>query len=152
MIAISTSLITPTAKPCFVAASFYCGERAAYHEEAKFISNNFKEIAAKIDHWAQQNSFIECVYFFGSRVRGDHKEGSDIDISIDPDFSCDNAAYWADWKCDPHYGGLQETLPGELDLLCRDAVSYSAIRQDDAQVVYQIGKVICIHLAPRQSE
>ena len=41
-----------------------------------------KSIAEIIDHWVQTVPGLREVYLFGSRVRGDHRPDSDIDLRI----------------------------------------------------------------------
>ena len=110
-------------------------------------------LAHEINDWAQKRPFIEYIYVFGSRVRGDHTKESDLDISIDPNCAGDNAADWVEWRCDPKFDGLQEILPGKLHLIKPDDDAiYYGIRKDNAQVIYQIGKVRCIYHTRPKSE
>jgi predicted nucleotidyltransferase len=40
------------------------------------------EMAAKVAHWASKKPGIGEVWFYGSRVGGNHREDSDLDIAI----------------------------------------------------------------------
>lgn len=41
-----------------------------------------EEAVALVGSWAMKQSLIEKVYFFGSRVRGNHRATSDLDIAV----------------------------------------------------------------------
>ena len=45
------------------------------------------QVARMISTWAQEKPLVKRAYIFGSRVRGDHRPDSDIDIAVelDPD-------------------------------------------------------------------
>jgi predicted nucleotidyltransferase len=45
------------------------------------------QIAKAISTWAEGKPLVKHVYIFGSRVRGDHRHDSDIDVAVelDPD-------------------------------------------------------------------
>ena len=45
------------------------------------------QVARVISTWARGKPLVKRVYMFGSRVRGDHRPASDIDIAVelDPD-------------------------------------------------------------------
>lgn len=45
------------------------------------------EVAKVISAWAREKPLIKRIHLFGSRVRGDHRPDSDIDIAVelDPD-------------------------------------------------------------------
>lgn len=43
------------------------------------------EIARVLAEWAERKPLVKRVFIFGSRVRGDHKADSDIDIAVELD-------------------------------------------------------------------
>jgi predicted nucleotidyltransferase len=43
------------------------------------------QIANVVSTWARTKPLVKRVYLFGSRVRGDHGPGSDIDIAVELD-------------------------------------------------------------------
>lgn len=43
------------------------------------------QIQSVVSTWARSKPLIKRVYLFGSRVRGDHKPTSDIDIAVELD-------------------------------------------------------------------
>lgn len=125
------------------------------------MRSDLRELADTINHWSQKYPFFECIYVFGSRVRGDHNEESDVDLSIDLDSSDENLADWADWQCqtregtklNPVFDALQEALQGKrLHLIGPDDSPHSDIRKVDARLVYQTGKVKCILTPPKTIE
>lgn len=50
--------------------------------------------------WAEGHPGIKRVYFYGSRARGDHHAGSDIDLGIEMDAPNADKAYsmWSNFK------------------------------------------------------
>ena len=44
---------------------------------------DLKNIAAVVADWADQYPLVGVAYIFGSRVRGDYKAKSDLDVAIE---------------------------------------------------------------------
>jgi len=55
-----------------------------------------------IVQWAEKHPEIARVYLYGSRARGDHRAGSDIDLAIEMDAPNTDKAYsmWSGFKSD----------------------------------------------------
>lgn len=55
-----------------------------------------------IVQWAERHPEIKRVYLYGSRARGDHHTGSDIDLGIEVDAPDADKAYsmWSNFKDD----------------------------------------------------
>lgn len=55
-----------------------------------------------IVEWAEKHPEIKRVYLYGSRARGDHHAGSDIDLAIEMDAPNPDKAYsmWSAFKSD----------------------------------------------------
>lgn len=82
----------------------------------------FQQIAAVLTVWAKQKPLIGRVFVFGSRVRGDHRPDSDIDIAVelDPEHfrGTDESGGWATWmlETDGWKEELQKLLPFNVQL------------------------------------
>lgn len=81
-----------------------------------------KEIGKIIAEWALQVPEIATVYLYGSRVKGTHREDSDLDIAIEFDqriiAAADDAEGMATWflKRQKWQKQLQKRLPMEVQL------------------------------------
>ena len=75
------------------------------------------DVAPFVASWARQQRLVEWVYFFGSRVRGDHQPDSDLDIAVQLIYpEVDMAlAHWT-FELDAWVSQLSTSLPWELDL------------------------------------
>jgi predicted nucleotidyltransferase len=83
---------------------------------------DIEEIVKLLAGWARRHSLVKRVYIFGSRVRGDNRSDSDIDIAIELDpeefqgsDESNGLATWmfekAAWKEE-----LQELIPHKVQL------------------------------------
>lgn len=76
-------------------------------EEAKLL----------VASWATQQRLIRRIFFFGSRVRDEHRPDSDLDIAFEliyPNMNT-SAAHWA-FESDAWVLALSSLLPWKLDL------------------------------------
>jgi predicted nucleotidyltransferase len=46
------------------------------------LDNQLRTWSSNIAHWAQSKREISEVWVFGSRVRGDHRSDSDLDVAV----------------------------------------------------------------------
>jgi predicted nucleotidyltransferase len=76
-----------------------------------------EEAGKRIALWASTTRMVDRVYFFGSRVRNEHREDSDLDIAIELIFEDPNIAL-ANWMLEVGNWRLQlePLLPWRLDL------------------------------------
>ena len=104
-------------------------------------------VLAALESWAEARDYVAHLWVFGSRVRGDHRTESDLDLSID---------------YDDQHRGTAEDLPQDHDEL-EVAVGYrlhfpdnldrtvdAAVRS--APVVHRQGKVICVDLVKQTTK
>lgn len=87
------------------------------------------DAARLVSHWAVNKTLIQEVRFFGSRVRCDNEEDSDLDIAIrlhieDPDSAL---AYWM-FKSEKWKKELSEILPWAIDIQWYHFVATPVIR------------------------
>ena len=93
--------------------------------------------------WADQRGYVDRVWVFGSRVRGDHREDSDLDILID--YNTDHVGGPNDPPND--HDELEVEVGCTLHLPeSTTLVPYESIRS--APVVRKLGKVLCV-MTPR---
>jgi len=67
--------------------------------------------------WAVQKRLVRRVFFFGSRVRNEHRSDSDLDIAFELIYTAPNtsAGHWA-FESDAWAKQLSSLLPWKLDL------------------------------------
>lgn len=81
-----------------------------------------QQIQQSIAVWASQYPLIKRVSIFGSRVRGDHRHDSDLDVAIELDpaeyESSDESGGWATWMFETSEwkNELQALIPYEIHL------------------------------------
>lgn len=117
------------------------------------IPRDLRAVAEIIAEWVERVPGIAVVYLFGSRVRGDHRSDSDVDLRL----------YTKDWQLDPKtmawwgqqnetdFAELKAQLPGPLAIHREswDAAD-DAIKTGTAIPVLTTGKVVCVWTPPRQ--
>lgn len=119
-------------------------EPVAVADEPAFILDGNSlliELIPAVASWASQKRLIECLHFFGSRVRGEEKPTSDLDVAVQLIYS-DHDAALANWffECDAWALELSAILPWKVDLQllapgCTPTIS-AAIKRSSL-VVYQ---------------
>jgi len=77
-------------------------------------------LAEILAEWADPPPGVLNVYLFGSRVRGDHKPHSDVDVRVYPEeWSHDvhpMTARWWQQQNEMDFAALRKRLPGRLHL------------------------------------
>ena len=95
-----------------------------------------------ITDWAKGKDLIQSIYLYGSRIRGNYRPDSDLDIAIEiiPDYGSDILSTWMEfsdiWKME-----LQELLPYKvhLQLLDDDSPTIQKGIDDSSVLVYVKG-------------
>jgi hypothetical protein len=104
-------------------------------------------LAESVASWADDVFGLHRVYIFGSRVRGDHKPASDVDIRIytsDLDSDDVTTCWWTE-QHDTGFPELQKRLPGKLHLPNEWDDAEPAIRAAMTKPpVLVVRKVICL--------
>jgi predicted nucleotidyltransferase len=118
---------------------------------AKIVKRELRELAAILAKWSRD--YEVQVYIFGSRVRGDEVDSSDVDVCIEFEMSAgDEEANqktidWWTRENRENFRAINKCLPGELQVLApNDPVREEVI---SGRLVHQNGNVRCIWL-PRK--
>ncbi len=102
-------------------------------------------LARILADWADGVS--ATIYLYGSRVRGDYRPDSDVDIHIawaNPD---NHSTLWWCEENDDWFATINRRLPGPLQILeARDPLHYAV---EAAPVVHQDRNVRCVSLKPK---
>ena len=115
-------------------------------------SADVRELARILADWADGGPGFRPIYLFGSRVRGDHHPGSDLDVRMFPENydGDDPSSEWWDRENASDFAGLKSLLPGPLDLHC-DATddADAAIRSAASHLVYVDRGIVCVWTPPK---
>ena len=88
-------------------------------------------------------------YLFGSRVRGDHRPDSDVDVCIQwADHLTDSDLQWWGINNEDDFAAIKPRLPGPLKVLESGDQPWTT-RVVGADMVYQDRNVRCMWLPPR---
>jgi predicted nucleotidyltransferase len=87
------------------------------------------------------------IYLFGSRVRGDHRPDSDVDVVIDfENPQLVDMKWWGAVNNDL-FRSIDAALPGRLAILERDDPVANRVRY--GPVVYRDRQVVCVWTEPK---
>jgi predicted nucleotidyltransferase len=113
--------------------------------------DELRQLAEVVAEWCEPATGLEHVYLFGSRVRGDHRPDSDVDLRIfmgewRPDAA---ATEWWTQQNVSDFEELKAELPGPL-AIHRDSpdLADEAIRAGARQPLLTVGKVVCVWTPP----
>jgi predicted nucleotidyltransferase len=101
-------------------------------------------LATMLSRWADGIPVIGKVILFGSRVRGDHRPDSDVDVRVEFDYSNPQVSI-AEWMAenDSDFADLKSLLPGALQLH-QEQYDAALPHIRTGQVILQLGKVSCV--------
>jgi predicted nucleotidyltransferase len=120
--------------------------------EGGSIDRELRLLAEIIDRWVQPVPGVREVYLFGSRVRGDHRPNSDIDLRIFVEELTPDAQTMEWWTHQnvTDFAELKSQLPGPL-AIHRDSpeIVDEQIRAERASPKLKIGKVVCVRTPPK---
>jgi predicted nucleotidyltransferase len=109
--------------------------------------DELKRVAATLANWAAAVPTI-TIYFYGSRVRGDHRNDSDVDVSIEFTGTDDEVDWWRR-NNETDFSEINLRLPGPLQILDESDPLVNSIRS--ARRVYQDRNVVCVWKLPKSS-
>ena len=79
------------------------------------VNDEVKQLARTLADWAADKSVT--VFLFGSRVRGDHRPDSDVDVFVQFGAMTEGTAVWWTEQNSEDFAGLKARLPGPLRIL-----------------------------------
>ena len=113
---------------------------------------DLEAIAKAVADWVEPAPGIPAVYIFGSRVRGDYREDSDIDVRLYQDeWVADNETtdWWTEQN-DRGFAELKAQLPGPLSIHCEsEDAADPAIREGAKRPIYKDRKAVCVWTPPK---
>ena len=121
------------------------------------VTDELRTLAEIVAQWADKTPGLRVVYLFGSRVRGDHRPDSDVDLCIfTKDLANDHGTtVWWTGQNDSSFGGLKSKLRargvrGRLEVH-RDPFDEvtAAIDRGEAECVLTVRKVCCMFMPPK---
>lgn len=111
------------------------------------MSDSIGVLAEILADWSQPHTDV-IIYLFGSRVRGDNRPDSDVDVLIDFENPSDSSTIWLTAMENEGYASLKAQLPGRLELLERKSQVAPKVRQAAMNPVHRDRNVICVWLPP----
>jgi predicted nucleotidyltransferase len=114
-------------------------------------NSELEDLAGVLAKWS--DGYAVTVFLYGSRVRGDHREDSDVDIYIswrlcqeDSETNDKTVRWWTQENADD-FASLKALLPGRLEIL--EPADKLGIEISVGKVVYTQGNVKCIWRRPK---
>jgi predicted nucleotidyltransferase len=108
-------------------------------------------LATILDKWIAAAPDIPAIYLFGSRVRGDHRPDSDVDVRIFLDEWCVGSETLRWWQAqnETDFKDLKARLPGPLAIHRekQDAADQH-IRAASKSPVMIVGRIVCVWTPP----
>lgn len=114
------------------------------------VPEEVRDLAKVIADWsAPAPDFI--FYLFGSRVRGDHRADSDVDLHYVLPSAPAHASttWWTDQNCVEDFASLRSMLPGPIKWLEQHAPLRPEVER--GKVVHRDRNVVCVWLPPKPS-
>jgi predicted nucleotidyltransferase len=111
-------------------------------------TDELKALAAILAEWGKGRTFT--IFLFGSRVRGDHRPNSDVDIHIAWSKSAIDKAsmeWWGEVN-DDEFRSINAQLPGPLQILEEQDPLHYEIEAGD--VIYNDRNVKCVLRPPKR--
>jgi predicted nucleotidyltransferase len=101
--------------------------------------------------WIAPAPSIPAVYLFGSRVRGDYRPDSDVDVRLEWKALDDVSVRWWGEQNETDFAALKARLPGRLAIHREPQDDAdAAIREGAKNPVLTLGCVVCVWTPPRK--
>ena len=109
-------------------------------------SDELVRVARTLADWIEPAPTMK-IHLFGSRVRGDHKPTSDVDIVVRFGNATTDDVIWWNTVNDDHFKSIDALLPGPLHILERNDPIRSKVLA--APVIHCEGRVFCVWMEPK---
>lgn len=102
-----------------------------------------KESGSLIAAWAKTHPEIQRVFLYGSRIRGNHRLDSDLDVAVEIEAAENDSDAFTTWMCDQSEwtAELQRMFPYKIHLEWHDLLgttpTISKGLEDGSQLVFQ---------------
>jgi hypothetical protein len=111
-------------------------------------SPELKNLARILADWAAPSPNAR-VYLFGSRVRGDYRPDSDVDIHVDWSFVSEDDVEWWTHNNETDFADLKPRLPGPLKILGPTDPWAKVVATAGKKPFCQDRNVSCVWLPPK---
>ncbi len=109
------------------------------------VTAELRELAKKLADWAVAAP-TAVIYLYGSRVRGDHKATSDVDLCVEfPKAETADVQWWTQNNHDD-FQAISTQVGARIEILERNSPIRSKVI--GAEVVFQDRNVRCVWLPP----
>jgi predicted nucleotidyltransferase len=117
------------------------------------LNAELRALAEILADWIEPAAAVTAVYLFGSRVRGDHRPDSDVDVRLflnEWKDVCDATMRWWVVQNETDFTDVKSRLPGPLAIHReeRDDAD-AAIRKGIQSPVRTVGRIVCVWTPPR---
>lgn len=114
------------------------------------VTAELQSLAEILSEWIDAAPGVSAVYLFGSRVRGDHRPDSDVDVRLFvEDMKPDpvTVPWWMEQN-ETDFADVKSRLPGPL-AIHRDTPDNADPYIRAGKQVLIVGKVICVWTPPK---
>ena len=116
------------------------------------MNDELKILAEILAEWIDPAPGIPAIYLFGSRVRGDHRPDSDVDVRLylDEWNVCETTRVWWQRQNETDFAELKARLPGPLSIHReKEDRADNDIRRGRTNPVLVIRRVVCVWTPPK---
>jgi hypothetical protein len=111
-------------------------------------NEDLKALAKVLADWANGHDCFQF-YLFGSRVRGDHRSDSDVDVVVRWFEPGAESCNWWDQQIDSGFEIINQLLPGKLQILEYSDPISEAVLAASAKPILTDRNVLCVWLPPK---
>ena len=116
------------------------------------MNGELRAVAEILADWIEPAPGIPAIYLFGSRVRGDHRPDSDVDVRLylREWKACDATTLWWTDQNASDFHAVKARLPGPLEIH-RDAedAADAHIQKGRANPELVVRRVVCVWTPPK---
>lgn len=126
-----------------------------FESDRSAVTAELETLAETLARWVDDVPGVPAVYLFGSRVRGDHRPDSDVDLRLflNEWSPVEATLTWWQEQNRTDFAAFKARLPGPLSLHREQSDDVdNKIREGSRNPVLVRRKVICVWTAPRCSD